>query len=807
MKHFRNDRGRRAVLLSLTALFALTGCRSGPKVFRAEEDSAAFHASYPAHQAVTDPALPLMRIGDATGGSAAGGAAPISVSEAFHWIQALNLSDSHAMSPLNSGPGIVCCEPVMKTRDADFTAFGAGCGRWLQFTVGGQGELGKTPLWSALFRAEQELNRADLQVAPDEADKLTSILGVTHAAVGELTGTPDQAALTYRLLELPDRKPVGAAIKISGTQAQILAGLPALARQLSLRLGVVHPTIPAAVGASPAEARLLGSLPLGTGAPLSSVQSKALRVLAPRLLLAALMRLHCGDWRYEDDTDALIKSAVAQAPQNTLLYGGIAWTDPAGLQNVLPQFVRVCCAFPRSYLLARALLARNRVTGDTAAVGAAAVLATRCAPQNSDAWLALGSTLSDMGDALRDGRTWQDMTPGQQAVVRRIYPDWQAAVSQAAQRDPLRWDAWMNVSQAAAFNGDRSVAQEAIQKALALNRADVGTLGWAMQLYQPKWYGSTRKLADVAKLAAAQDYPTIGETVSVYNDLTECGHTEEAKTMITRLVPVYQQAVERAPNDAQARYNLAEVLLRQPRYSLAIKQMQEVVQLRPNDTESRSDLGAMLQERGRAEEALHEYQIVLRRRPDYFAALFGAGRCLKEQEKFAAAEPFLRKALQRRPADFGVNFALGEILIGQKKYAAAVPCFKVALRLNSSSIQAWLDLCLTLAETGHSAQAVKAGRYAVALEKQDGQADGQSYFLLAYACAKNKEKDEALSLAEKAAAMLGDTPGEHANMGDVLVETGRRAEARAEWQKTLKQDPQGEFGKYAREMLAKYPVK
>src|SRR5207244_1474163 len=95
------------------------------------------------------------------------------------------------LSPLTavaSGPGVVVAEPVARQADAAAREFGAGCGRWLQFGVGGHGELGKTPLWSDLDRARRELGQPDLRLNRPEAMQLARVLGVTHVAIGEIQG-------------------------------------------------------------------------------------------------------------------------------------------------------------------------------------------------------------------------------------------------------------------------------------------------------------------------------------------------------------------------------------------------------------------------------------------------------------------------------------------------------------------------------------------------------------------------------------------------------------------------------------------
>src|SRR5258706_13658632 len=48
------------------------------------------------------------------------------------------------LGPVASGTGAVILEPVASGLDPESMRLTAGCSRWLQFVVGGHGELGKT---------------------------------------------------------------------------------------------------------------------------------------------------------------------------------------------------------------------------------------------------------------------------------------------------------------------------------------------------------------------------------------------------------------------------------------------------------------------------------------------------------------------------------------------------------------------------------------------------------------------------------------------------------------------------------------
>lgn len=62
------------------------------------------------------------------------------------------------LTQMDSGPGVLVCEPVATGADRTAADFGAGCGRWLHLIVAGHGELGKTPSWFCADYARRELH-------------------------------------------------------------------------------------------------------------------------------------------------------------------------------------------------------------------------------------------------------------------------------------------------------------------------------------------------------------------------------------------------------------------------------------------------------------------------------------------------------------------------------------------------------------------------------------------------------------------------------------------------------------------------
>ncbi|MBV9851746.1 MAG: hypothetical protein JO250_18915, partial [Armatimonadetes bacterium] len=425
------------------------------------------------------------------------------------------------LPPLTSLPGsvgIVVCEPVPKAADAAAVDFGAGCGRWLFFTVGGPPELGQTPLWSEVERARMELGKSDLRLALPDAVRLGGALGVTHVAVGTIAGSAAHCTLSYQIWAVPHGRAVGGPFVVAGTQAQVLARLPALARQMAHHLGVAAPRVPAAVGARPADVVLAGQVPWGPEETPNSAQAAALQSLSARWPLAALLALNTG-LRGDQKLPFVANALLTQAPDNPLGYAQLGYVQPAALRPYSAVLAAYRRRFPNNYALAHADVWWGRESKNPQAEHTAALQTARDAPRNPDAWLTLGYTLSDEAARVRKGRTVGMISAQEWQYLDTVYARWLAAVSRAARLDPRYGRAWARIAEAATFDGQSAIADRAFWNALRWDPDHADVYGWGLEMYQEKWGGDPMTLAKVAGLAAADHYPTVGEAVSVADDL------------------------------------------------------------------------------------------------------------------------------------------------------------------------------------------------------------------------------------------------------------------------------------------------
>jgi superkiller protein 3 len=707
------------------------------------------------------------------------------------------------LSPVNSGAGIVVCEPCPEgTRAGDLAPLGAGCARWLQFTLGGLGELGKTPLWASVDRTRHELGRRDLCLASDEAARLRDLTGVTHAAVGEISGTAGGCTLRYHLLQLPERKEIGPPLTLSGSEAQIVAGLPSLARDLAARLGVASPRLPAAVGASPAEMALLGRSGWLTDDTLMPAERAQLGAMARRVPLAAMAALRTSLADDDRRQAAIERDLIALAPDNPIVVGEIGWSSAAALAPHARLLQRGAVRFPANYLFAatESWLARSR--GDAAGQRRAAERAVRCAPLNPDAWIALGESAYDTADGLRKGALQGEMSPSNKQAVGPLYEEYLDDETRATQLDPLHVRAWLHLSQAASFAGDRRTAEAAFDNALALCPVDPELFAWGLQMYQPKWFGDQAALNHLADTATTTTFARSSDALDIAGSLQQTGVSAQAHQLFWRAAREARAEVQRSPDSAAAHEDLARALRGAGDLRGATPEYQAVVRLRPDSASAHYALGKVLDERQMIREAAREFQATVRLDPQNSSAYYELGYALKNLGQFEESERAFRQALRIQPVYAEAHYGLGVLAEMRHRIPTAIQEYRQAVAEWPRFLMAWKRLPGLLAETKQYDAAIEAGEQAVELAPDDN----ETHDVLGYAYDLSHHRKEAVSEFDEAIRINSRDAMAHEDRGDTLDELGKTAEARQEWQKVLTLD-HGAYAAEARQMLAKHPGK
>jgi tetratricopeptide (TPR) repeat protein len=745
-----------------------------------------------------DHGQPIVRQNRSDDGSAPKAPAKAEAAPLTQWTPAEQLS------PVGSGAGLVVSEPVATQADATTADFGAGCGRWLHLTVSGQPALGRTPLWSSWERAKTELGQSDLRLTLPDAERLASILGVTHVATGQISGGAGRCTLTYQLWVVPSGKAAGAAIRVTGTQAQVVAQLPQVARRLAAQIGIPQARLPASVAAQPTDMGFLGRLPWYADT-LPTTSLRRLQGLSARLPLASLFLVNTSGLLSGAQWDVAVKALLAHNPDNPLIWAQIGYSSPGLVHAAYAQLARDRQAFPQNYLFAATDTWVQRKFQQANAERRAAEQTVRDAPRNPDAWLTLGSTISEEGQRLRLGRFANDLSPREWAFLNTVYPQWLYAVSRSAQLDPLFGKAWERTAQAATFAGQARLADQAFWKNVALAKNNLDAYGWGLQMYQDKWYGDASKLHQVAHALATIPYATVTRGLDAAKMLKENEQEknqfrDDRLALLNSLLARTQQAIAHSPGDAQAHYDQAVALDMAGRRSEAIMEYKNVVLLRPSDPDSYLNLGDVYDQAEMTGLAVAQFQQAVRLSPNSALAHYDLGWDLKHGQHFPEAEKEMRQALRLSPSYAEAHYGLGQVLLGERRNTEAAQEMRKAADLNPFFVDAYDRLCVLLDQQGRYGESLAVGRHAVQISPRDNttmDTMADDYLHL-------HDWNHSIQMSQSALQIEAGDAIAHENLGEAYIGQGRTAEAHDEWNTVLTLD-HGDVAKAARDMLAKHP--
>ena len=703
------------------------------------------------------------------------------------------------------GKGLIVCDPVPVSASAALTDFGTGCSRWLHLSVAGLPELGQTPQWSSLWRAQTELNRTDLRLTPLEARRLSGITGATHAATGQITGTAANCTLTYQLYALPQGTVVGPPLRINGTEAQVLSQLPAMAVRLGTSLGVAPAPPSAAISATPAQIALIGHLPLYSDAPLPHSLTQPLQAMAAHLPLAGLFLAGFNGDLTDKQWSVIVKSLLTQVPPNGLIWAQLGSNDPARLVPSQAVLAAARKKYPHNYLFASSQTWLQRHLRHENAERQAAEQSVQFAPRNPDAWLTLGYTIADEGETLRQGRVAATINGPEWQFLNTSYAQWLSAVSQAARLDPLYAKAWNRVASAATFASNPQMADKALWKGIALSKNDPTYYAWGLQMYQDKWDSNPAKLQKIAQTLATLSYPTVSEGLGAAkilrdNEQTPGQFAAPKQALLTSLLARTETAIAANRGDAQAHYDHAYVLKMMGNQTDAIAEFKNVAILRPSDPQSYLNLAQEYEDAHHSSLAVAAYRQALALDPTSALAHCNLGWDLKAQGQFAAAEAELRQTVKLAPLYPDGHAGLGQVLIEENRKDAAIPEMRQALQLNPTLMPTLTEFPHLLDEQGHYAESVMAGFRVLKLlpDNQDTMITMADDYL------HLKKWSLSIQMSQRALELNPNDAISHANLGEAYIGLGRKAEARAEWNKVVTMnDPAMQT--VARQMLAKYP--
>jgi len=216
-----------------------------------------------------------------------------------------------------------------------------------------------------------------------------------------------------------------------------------------------------------------------------------------------------------------------------------------------------------------------------------------------------------------------------------------------------------------------------------------------------------------------------GPTVAGYNNLArvlaKTGRMEEA-------IANYREALQLAPQSAEAHYNLGSLLGMRGEVEEAKRHLELAVKFEPDYAEAHSNLGNVLSMQGNPKGAVEHYQKALQIDPSFDDTRYNLGMALLFLKDFSAAAEQFELILKKRPDHAQAHFLLGNAFAASGRLSEAIGEFRETLRLKPDFAEGHIGLARALAMTGHIDEATRHYEQALALlksQRQSGKKPGE----------------------------------------------------------------------------------
>lgn len=205
----------------------------------------------------------------------------------------------------------------------------------------------------------------------------------------------------------------------------------------------------------------------------------------------------------------------------------------------------------------------------------------------------------------------------------------------------------------------------------------------------------------------------------------------------------------------------------------------------PNSAEAHANRGAALDSQKRHTEALECYRAAIKIKPDYMQAFFNMGNTCKALGNIVGAISCYEQAL-KLSADFvPALLCLGEACKESGRFVRAVDCFSKAAKIEPNNAYAYQELGSSLQSLEDFPKAIRAYQQAIAIEPERATA----YNMMGLAHHHSGDFVKAESCFHKALALTPDNPALLNNLGTLHNSNGRTEEEIELYRQAIAIDP------------------
>ncbi len=266
----------------------------------------------------------------------------------------------------------------------------------------------------------------------------------------------------------------------------------------------------------------------------------------------------------------------------------------------------------------------------------------------------------------------------------------------------------------------------------------------------------------------------------------------------------YRQVLKLDPHVPAVHVHIAASFIKKNDIDGAIRELNQIARLEPDAVEPHAILALLYSAQNKTDLATSEYEYALKnaakldpQNVDIYKTL---GVIYFRQKNFKEAEKTFRLITRISGGDADAHYYLANICYELKDFSSAEAELKASLKLKPESADVLNFLGYLYAEQGRNLDEAEALiRKALQIDPENGaylDSLGWVYF-------KKGKPEEALRELETASSLLED-PVISDPLGDVFLNLGDREKARAQWELSLKLDPDQ---KEVKEKLKAHPIR
>ncbi len=357
-----------------------------------------------------------------------------------------------------------------------------------------------------------------------------------------------------------------------------------------------------------------------------------------------------------------------------------------------------------------------------------------------------------------------------------MYADAETLWRTTTARNPECWMAFENLGGVLLKDGRVDQAAEQFQRALEIDRDDVGALNelGAAMLRQGRVDQAVMQFRRALEIApdSAESHINLG---AVFLQRLQA---QEAAAQ-------FQEALKFEPGNALAHENLAAAFRQEGRGDEAVAQLRMAAEIAPGDAETHDRLGSALMQEHRVDQAVPQFERAVEINGAYADAHFNLAGALMVEGKGDEAIAHLRRALEIEPGFAEAHNNLANALMKKGAMDEAVSHFQRALEINGDYAEARFNLANALLQLGRVEEAI--AQFQRTVETRPGFAEAHDN--LAGALAQKGRLGEAAIQFQRALELEPTNARIENDLGAVLMQEGRTDEAVAHYQRALELKP------------------